>query len=402
VVTAAASIERVRTLLQLRRPADAEREVRGILAQDPQNADAHVYLAVALADQDKGEEALAAAGEAVRLAPGQAFPHYVAGHALRRSGRYQEAVAAFRTALELDPRHAPTWEQLSRAHMGLGEWQPAAGAARRGLEIDPQDSDLVALLAMALIVLGDRDGARAAAADAVRLDPENVLAHLVYGRAALAFGDPRQAADSFREVLRLDPGYGQAMDLLVEALKQRNPVYRWLDRLRERFFGGWRLVLLLPVAPWLVLVFILIAVLHWAAWVAESFTSLRLARAKATKLIFEGAEARVAAVSAGALVLGAALLVLGVAIGHEALATAGPAVMALVTPIQESAHTGSRAGRGVLYGWTLLLVLVIAVSAISAAPAGALLSTYAALATIWIAAGVRRLSGSRYRSLAGA
>lgn len=391
-MTVADPVQRARTLLQLRRPAEAERELRGALAQEPQHTTAHSFLALALVQQGNVAEAIAEAHEAVRLAPDQWFTHYAAGQVHLRAGRPDEALTAVHTSLDLQPEYAPTWELLARVHVFKGQWQQAAEAARRGLAVDPQESDLASLLAVALTGLEEAEQATAAAAHAVQLDPESATAHLAYGRATLAFGDPRRAADAFREVLRLDPGFDQARDLLVLALKQRNPLYRRLARLRGRLRGG-RLVFLLPAVPPLIVVFILVAVLHWAVWVAEAWTTLRLARAKATRLLFEGTESRLAVLCCGLVIAGAALLVLGVALGHDALGTAGVAVMALVTAVQEAVHTGSARGRAILYGWTVLLVLAIATSVTVGSTGLALLSVYAGLGTIWGAAGVRRALG---------
>nr|BFE86998.1 hypothetical protein GCM10020093_095990 [Planobispora longispora] len=93
------------------------------------------------------------------------------------------------------------------------------------------------------------------------------------------------------------------------------------------------------------------------------------------------------------LAAGATLIVLGAVSSHEVVGAAGAAVMALITPVQETVHTGSPLARIVLYGWAGLLALVIAVSAVLASMSAVMLSTYAGLATIWIAAGVRRLTG---------
>ncbi|GII57461.1 hypothetical protein Pth03_58500 [Planotetraspora thailandica] len=394
-MTTAVPMERARALLELNRPAEAERELRGLLAQDPENVNGHAYLSVALTQQRRMPEAIGAAREAVRLSPDHWFSHYVAGQAYYRAGYPHEAVTAARACLALSPEHAPTWDLLARVYVYIEQWPQAADAARRGLEVDPENPDLVSLLALALTMLGDAVPAKETAARAVGLSPESAMAHLVYGRAQLAFGSPGEAARAFREVLRLAPGFDQARDLLVEALKWRNPVYRMLARLRGRFAGGWRMLLLLPAVPPLVAVFVLIAVLHWAAWVAEAVTTLRLARAKATRLLFEGSEARVAALCCCLLVAGAALLVTGVAAGQEAVGVAGAAVMALITALQEAAHTSAPRGRAVLYAWVGLLGLAIALSAILSSTTAALLATYAGLATIWVAAGVRRLFRTR-------
>ncbi|MGW0802339.1 tetratricopeptide repeat protein [Nonomuraea sp. NPDC002799] len=385
------AIQRAGTLLSMRRPADAERELRGVLTEQPQHDTAHALLALALVQQGRAREAVEAAHEAVRLSPEHWYPHYMAGQVYLRLRQADQAIAAARSSLAHAPEEASTWELLARAHLLKGEWHLTAGAARRGLAIDPQESDLVSLLSLAHTELGEAEPAKAAAAHAVQLDPESATAHLVSGRAALAFGEPRRAAESFREVLRLDPGFGSARDLLVTALKERNPLYRLLSRFQRRFLGGWRMVFLLPAAPPFIVVFILIAVLHWAAWVAEAGTMVRLVRAKSTRLLFEGGEARVAVACCALVVAGAALLALGIALGQEAAGTAGVAVLALVTPVQEAAHTGSAAGRRILYGWAGLLVVAIAAALLLAAPVLALLPVYAGLATIWIATGVRRL-----------
>ncbi|NJP93724.1 tetratricopeptide repeat protein [Nonomuraea sp. FMUSA5-5] len=389
MVTAADPVERARTLLRLRRPADAERELRGLLAREPQHVTGHALLSLALIEQRQVDEAVAEARESVRLAPDQWFPHYAAAQVHNRAGRPDDAIAAVRTALDLAPEYAPAWEVLARAHLLKGEWQAVADAALRGLSFEPEDADLVSLVSLAYTNLGDARQAGAAAAHALRIDPESPTAHFVSGRAALRFGEPGRAAEEFREVLRLDPGFGPARDLLVAALKQRNPVYRRLSRLRGRFPQGWRLVFLLPAVPPVILVFIVLALLHWVGWVAEAWTTLRLTRGGTTRLLFEGVEARVAALCLGLVAAGAALLGAGSALGQDVLGTAGAAVAAMVTPVQEAAHTGAPRRRAVLYGWAALLGAAVAVAALLSNPGVALLAMYAAIATVWLAGLVR-------------
>ncbi|MEV4292203.1 tetratricopeptide repeat protein [Nonomuraea bangladeshensis] len=390
----AESLERARTLLRLSRPADAERELRGVLAAEPEQETAHCLLALALIGQGKAGEAAEEAREGVRLAPGHWFPHYVAGQVHYRSGRPDDAVRAGETALAHAPEQAAVWELLARAHSAAGRWRQMADAARGGLAVDPEDADLASLLSIAHTCLGEAEPARTTAAYALRIDPESTTAHLAAGRAALAFGDPKAAAGHFREVLHLDPGFGPARDLLAEALKQRNPLQRKLSELRRRHRGGLRLLLLLPAVPPLIAVFVLIALMHWVAWVFEAVTVLRLARARATRLLFEGAEARVAGLCCALLAAGVATLALGVALGAEAVGMAGAAVMALVTPVQEAAHTGAPNGRATLYVWTFLLAAAAVVAAAAGVPTLALLTVYAALGTIWLAAWVRRATAA--------
>ncbi|SDJ34917.1 tetratricopeptide repeat protein [Nonomuraea jiangxiensis] len=391
VVNPADSITRASTLIELNRTAEAERELRGLLAVRPEHSTAHAMLALALVWQGQGAEAVTESQEAIRLAPDQPYPHYIAGVVHHRLGHGDQAVAAAEAALALDPADARTWKLLANGQLLRGRYHDVAEAARRGLALNPEMSDLVSLLAQAHVRLGEAEPAKAAAAHAVRLNPESAMAHLVLGRAELAFGDPRRAAECFRETLRLDPGFDPARDLLVTALKWRNPLYRMLTRLQGSSFGGWRMVFLLPLIPPLIAVFVLIAVLHWVGWVGEAVTVLRLALGRATRLLFAGAEARTALVCCLLVVAGAGVLALGIGLGRDTVGTAGVAVMALVTAVQEAAHTGSARGRAVLYGWTALLGVAIVASVVLASMGTAMLSLYAGLGTIWVAAGVRRL-----------
>ncbi|MGV9536219.1 tetratricopeptide repeat protein, partial [Streptosporangium sandarakinum] len=173
----AAAVERARTLLGLGRTEAAERELRGVLARDPGHVVAHCLLALALISRRAVDEAVAEAGEAVRLAPDHWYPHHTAGQVLYYADRSEEALRAARAALAIDHGQAQVWELLTRVHADREEWALAAEAARRGLALDPHGSRLTGLLAVALGELGDRAGALAAASDAVRLDPESPSAH---------------------------------------------------------------------------------------------------------------------------------------------------------------------------------------------------------------------------------
>ncbi|MFI6390256.1 tetratricopeptide repeat protein [Nonomuraea sp. NPDC050540] len=392
MVSAEDGIRRARALLDLRRAPEAARALHGVLAQDPGNSLAHAYLALALSYQDRWEEASDAAAEAIRLAPDTWFPHYIAGQVHHRARRPYEALPPIQVALALNPEWAPLWELLARVRLSAGQYGEAVAAARQALALDPEDADPATLLALALTGLGQAPDARAAAARALALDPENANAHLALGRLELAHGDPARAADAFREVLRLAPGFDDARDLLVLALKRRNPLHRALTRVRERNRGGWRLLLLLPAVPPIILVFVVIALLHWAAWLAEAWATLRLHLGVRTRLLLPAAEARTAALSWALAIIGLTTLVTGIALGHEPLGTAGFAVMALVTPLQEAAHTSARRGRALLYGWAALLAATVVTSAaLASGQTLGLLGAYAALGTIWIAGGVRRL-----------
>ncbi|MFD0469607.1 tetratricopeptide repeat protein [Nonomuraea thailandensis] len=125
-------VERARALLRLRRPADAERELRGLLAEEPQHVGGHALLALALIEQRKVTEAVEEAQESVRLAPDHWFPHYAAAQVYNRARRPDDAIAAIRAALDLSPstpRPGRCWpaRTCSRASGGRRPTPPCAG-----------------------------------------------------------------------------------------------------------------------------------------------------------------------------------------------------------------------------------------------------------------------------------
>src|SRR3954453_19947186 len=105
-MSAFASYQRALILQQQRRYADAERELRQALAQDPHDARMHAVLALALNAQQRFREATDEAQAAVGLAPDEAFGHYALAKVLFDRNRFQEAAFVINEAVRLDAYNA--------------------------------------------------------------------------------------------------------------------------------------------------------------------------------------------------------------------------------------------------------------------------------------------------------
>ncbi|MGP0069356.1 MAG: tetratricopeptide repeat protein [Isosphaeraceae bacterium] len=208
----------------------ADREFRQELASDPDNPQAHAFLALCLSEQKRNDDALREADEAVRLEPDEAFGHYARGRILCDQERFKDAEAAAREAIRLDPVNAGYFGLLAGAEMGRRRWAEALDAAGRGLAIDPEDPGCTNLRAMALVQLGRKDEAEQALGSALANDPENALTHANQGWALLHQGDHQRALEHFREALRIDPNLDWARGGIVEALKARYLIYRLMLR----------------------------------------------------------------------------------------------------------------------------------------------------------------------------
>jgi len=208
----------------------AEEELRRELAEEPQSAAAHGLLALCLAAREKFDEASGEAGLAIHLAPDDPMSHYAMGRVMFDRGRLDEAAASALEATRLDPEDPDYWALLAQVRYEERRWPAALEASERGLEQDAEHLGCNNLRAMALIKLGRRQEAGATLDAALARDPEDALSHANRGWTLLEQSEPRKAMEHFREALRLDPALDWARAGIVEALKARHFVYRWMLR----------------------------------------------------------------------------------------------------------------------------------------------------------------------------
>ena len=217
-------------LLDAHRFEDAEAHLRELLAQRPNEAQAHALLAYVLSRQKRHAEALKEANLAIHLDPTHANGHFFRARILLSLHHQREAHEAIHEALRLRPDYPPYHALLSTIHFSRKHWQKALRAAREGLRYDPEDAQCLHCRGMALNKLGERAEATDSLKDALASDPESAVAHATLGWVQLHQGKPESALECFREALRLNPLSDYARRGIVEALKARNPIYRFMLR----------------------------------------------------------------------------------------------------------------------------------------------------------------------------
>jgi tetratricopeptide (TPR) repeat protein len=218
-------LERAVLLLEQNRTELAEQELRQALAHDPDDAQAHAFLAHCLTERKALEEATAEARQAIHLAPDSPFAHFVHAQVLWDRNRPDEALLAAREAIRLDPAEADYCAREAGLLCDLKRWNEAVAAAERGLALNAEHIACANLRAMALVKLGRRSEAGEALASALAKNPDNAVTHANQGWALLEAGDPKPALQHFQEALRLDPENEWARQGVVEALKARHLIY---------------------------------------------------------------------------------------------------------------------------------------------------------------------------------
>ncbi len=210
------------------RYAEAVGELRQQLGQDAQDPLAHGLLGLCLAEQEKYDEATHHAQQAIVVAPDHAFGHYALAQVMLHRNRFEQAEQAIREAIRCNPYDADYFAVLASLHLHASRWREALAAADQGLAIEPEHPLSTNLRAQALVKLGDRRAASATMDQALARRPDDPYTHANQGWTLLHQGQPHQAIEHFREALRLAPDFEWAREGIVEALKARNIVYRWM------------------------------------------------------------------------------------------------------------------------------------------------------------------------------
>ncbi|HVA50062.1 MAG TPA: tetratricopeptide repeat protein [Pirellulales bacterium] len=236
---------RAQLLIERSRYEDAIGELQQHLTAEPNSPLVHAQLALCLCELKKYAEAMDEARLAIHLGPDQSFSHYALAEVLYARNRPKEALPAASEALRLDPDDASYFALLARIHFSQSRWRQALDAATEGLACDPEHVACTNLRAMSLVKLGRRAEAGATIDTALARNPDVALTHANQGWTLLEQRQPQKAMEHFREALRIDPELEWARRGIVEAMKARHGVYRWMliwffwmARLPPRFQWG--------------------------------------------------------------------------------------------------------------------------------------------------------------------
>jgi tetratricopeptide (TPR) repeat protein len=247
---------------------------QALRADDPAYIQVYRYLAEALANLGKWDEAREIVDEWQQLAQAEADPYYAQGliadhfgyydqaieayknalqHApdfydalarlggdLVRLGRPAEAIEPLKKAIQLDPAKALAYLNEGLAEKNLGRFSDAVLNFRQAIHLGMDSADTYAELGYALYHCGELAESISAYAKAEEQDssdpaiPENI--GLIF-----ALGDqPQEAASAFRRALALDQNRDRSRRGLCKALIDTNDITAAAAVLREieRFQGS--------------------------------------------------------------------------------------------------------------------------------------------------------------------
>ena len=220
-------LQRARLLFEQHRLEQAAEQLKQLLAQDPDDAEAHALLALCLLDnKDQWHNATREAEQSIHLAPDHPFSHYVLASVLNKRSRTAESLAAIDEALRLDPGQSLFYALRASLLAQLERWSECLEAASLGLQMDPDDTSCANMRSLSLERLGRKNDALQQADNAVSRDPDSGHAHSMRGWALLQKGRVAEAQLAFREALRLEPTNEFARTGMIQALNSNNFLFR--------------------------------------------------------------------------------------------------------------------------------------------------------------------------------
>lgn len=255
----------------------AEAALRKALAEDPNDPRTHALLAKALIAQKKNDKGALEARLAIQCAPDLAIGYFVLSTALANLGQHAQGENAIKQALRIEPDD-PTY--LARASFFAAfrnSWTESLKLAEQGLARNPENIDCINRRASALVRLNRHADCEESLRRALALDPANAYTLANVGWSLVLRGRSGEAVDYFKESLRLDPNSKWAYEGVLQAMKSRNPLYRFLLGISLGFkdrslLGRIWLFVMCVINPWLwiVLYFLLV----WELFIRTLFTAL--------------------------------------------------------------------------------------------------------------------------------
>ena len=245
--------------------AAAERELRAVVEEQPQNLAAHLWLAQTLARQNRSHEALVEYERAIALPGGardalpQAVDLAIAGGDVERARRLAGAVTertsavlvargaiaeaqhdsrmaerAYRAALETDSLSFEAAARLVDLLAASGRAGEAAGAIERAVRLAPDSPRHLALLGTVRLAARDGPAAEASLRRALELAPDGADVRIALGRALLM---EKRAGDAVA-VLVAAPASVDRDILLGSAYSAQRDWNRAIEHLQQALDAG--------------------------------------------------------------------------------------------------------------------------------------------------------------------
>ncbi|MFP4322444.1 MAG: tetratricopeptide repeat protein [Anaerolineales bacterium] len=190
--------------------ADALDVASRAVANYPDDPRAQAMYALALTQNSRSEEAIAAGLRTVELAPQWAEAHAYLSMAYRDQGRFRQAIQSAERAAELDDNSVDAMRALALSLAFVGEFNLAIQVYNDAIRISPRLDALYFELAVYYVAQQDYDAAIAAYDQVLANDPTNVKAYTRKCETYFQQREDASAQEACEQALQLDNNFPEA------------------------------------------------------------------------------------------------------------------------------------------------------------------------------------------------
>jgi tetratricopeptide (TPR) repeat protein len=173
----------------------AERTLRAVIAQWPNDDEAHRLLSSVLDDQDRSIEAAAELQQAIALRPTNWINYLVQGNTRFDGQHFAEAVESYRRVLSIQPDNVWAITNLGAAYWRLGEREKAIAVYQSA---PVRDDAILGNMALFYFDMGQYGKAAEAWQQALTLAPNDDVKHGNLGDAYSRLGRKSEALEQYR------------------------------------------------------------------------------------------------------------------------------------------------------------------------------------------------------------
>ncbi|MBI3037765.1 tetratricopeptide repeat protein [bacterium] len=160
-----------------------------VTRMNPDYADAHHKLAIALREQGNLQEALEEEKKALAINPEYVEGHKGLGDIYRMQGKFEDAVNSYQKALTINPKYADALSRLGEVYNDQTLLEQAISLFQQALEITPNYADIHNNLGNAFHLCGKVEEAKKEYEIALRINPHYVKARLNLANLLKKLGD---------------------------------------------------------------------------------------------------------------------------------------------------------------------------------------------------------------------
>ena len=211
--------------LHVGRITQAQADILQALSLNPQNGNALALSAVIAVVQNRADDAIDLARQAVRCAPGSASVHIALSYALQARFDLPGALDAARQAAAQEPGNGLAYTRLADLQLSVGALDRGVDAARKAVSLAPRTAHAHTVLGFAHLTRIETKAARKAFETAIALDSAAPLPRLGLGLADIRDGNLEKGRSEIEIAAGLDPGNSLIRSYLGKAYfdEKRDP-----------------------------------------------------------------------------------------------------------------------------------------------------------------------------------